>query len=416
LALGAALPAVDCDPAGGAPAGSPCETVYRGQCGTLCGDDEGCPGGLFCNGSFCTANCSAGAACDGGRACSPRGRCVDDAAGDGAEAGGAGRGGAGACEPVAVTIARVVPRVVLLVDQSGSMKCPLGLAEPCDAPDEVEPGAAGYEATRWSQLRALLAAPDGPVARLDDRVAFGAALYTYEGDGTDDVPGSCPELTPRPEALALATGGYERVKAVLAGHEPRGATPTGEAVRVVAGALAAAGGPKYLILATDGDPDTCRDPDANGQPGPKDLALAEVRAARGAGVTTYVVGISKFGADRDHLQALALAGQGLADGTAERKYYEVGGRDELVAAFDAILDGVRSCAFDLGAAVAPGGVVARARFTVGGAEARAGDPDGWRTVDADTVEFVGAACAAVERGAEVRATLPCDAAVAPGPG
>jgi hypothetical protein len=420
LALGAGPLAANCKGGGSSEAGGgPCATVYRDQCGTRCaGDDGACPAGLFCGDGACTAQCTPESGCDAGQTCSPRGRCVASGAGEAGAGGGPGFGGGGprpsaggagegSCPGIDLAFERVTPNVVLLIDQSGSMRCPLELNRACGEEDEIKPDQPQYDTTRWAQLRSALLADDGPIAQLQDQIAFGLALYSYEGPGTED-PAACPVLTPKPDPLAIETGGYERLKLALNSNEPKSETPTGDSVRAVAGALAALGGerPNYLVIATDGNPDTCKTPNGAGDEA-KALSIAEAKAAYAKGVTSFVIGISKFGADKDHLQRLALAGQNLPEGTAEQKYYDVTNQAELVKAFNDVIFGVRSCTFDLDAKItreaAPKGNV-----TVDDAAKDFEAPDGWRLVDDDTIEFVGAACKAIKEGAgRVKATFPC---------
>jgi hypothetical protein len=88
-----------------------------------------------------------------------------------------------------------------------------------------------------------------------------------------------------------------------------GDTPTGEAVLEALDWLDedAAPGPRYLVLITDGEPDTCIEPDPqNGQ----EQALEAAGEAHERGIEMHVVGVSSdVGAS--HLQQMANVAQGV---------------------------------------------------------------------------------------------------------
>src|SRR5690606_23607575 len=82
----------------------------------------------------------------------------------------------------------------------------------------------------------------------------------------------------------------------------KGETPTGEAIRAVIPVLDSdrAPGPKFLLLVTDGEPDTCATPDPQcGQ----DESIAAVQEAYEKNIKTFVVGVGEIGLE--HLQDLA---------------------------------------------------------------------------------------------------------------
>src|SRR5262245_43483085 len=55
---------------------SPCDTQYKGKCGTPCSLDPDCPTGLYCANGACTADCvPGGAQCGIGQTCSANGHC-----------------------------------------------------------------------------------------------------------------------------------------------------------------------------------------------------------------------------------------------------------------------------------------------------------------------------------------------------
>jgi hypothetical protein len=112
------------------------------------------------------------------------------------------------------------------------------------------------------------------------------------------------------------------------------------------------------------------------------------------------------------LQEVADAGVGFRSGgsAAPGVAHFAAAAAALPAAVEAAFASVRSCAFDLDVTIAPD-AAAKGTVTVAGGPKTFGDPNGWRLVDGDTIEFVGAACAAIQGGpAEVRVAFPCGTA------
>lgn len=362
---------------------SPCETVYADRCGEDCVSDSGCGEGLFCGSSgTCTAECTPGGVeCEGGETCSDHGRCGGDDDGSGLLPDGSGGGSGDGCADVHVTFEQQIPTVVLLIDQSGSM---------------TEDFSGG---TRWSVLRQTLTDPQsGLIANLEDVVRFGLALYTSDGGFSG---GTCPQLA----QVQTSLGNYAQIKSVYDSAGPGGDTPTGESINAVAQQLAALDveGPKIIVLATDGEPDTCAVPNPqNGQP----EAIAAAQAAYGAGVQTFIISV---GADVgiQHLQDMANAGAGLAvNGGNDAPYYQALDQASLISAFDNIIDGVRGCIFTLDGEVV--GDPAAGTVVLDGEPLTYGDPNGWKLNNANEVELVGAACEAIQDGEhDLDVSFPC---------
>ncbi len=348
-------------------AGAACRTVLAGQCGQDCGSDDACPAGQYCTlGSKCSADCAPGQGCGAGETCDARGRCVADPLW--AEAGVGDVTASDACPNVTVTFEKTIPTVVLLVDQSGSMEEDFG------------------GDSRWDVARRALVGSDGIVKVLEKEVRFGLALYTSKNGSAG---GKCPLLT----EVNVAMSNYAAIKAVYDDAEPVSETPTGESIAAVANKLAdpKIPGPKYLVLATDGEPDTCAEPNPqNGQ----EESIAAAQAAYAKGIQTFVVSVGEGTVSAKHLQELANAGQGLAPaGATKAKYYVGADAKSLKAAFDAIVSGVRSCTFKLNAKVTDpeAGTV-----TLDGSKLAYGDPNGWKlSSDGTQVELVGSACTTI---------------------
>jgi hypothetical protein len=386
LASLASLPACACGDrtfllVGTCPPGSP------DRCGNACHEDFDCGAGLHCEDDLCTYDCTPdGDECASNRVCGDDGRCVDPPPDGGPPP---PRDGGDDCPGIDLDLAPTVPTVVLLLDQSGSM-------------DEDFGGIP-----RWDAMEQALVAPgSGVVATLEATVRFGATLYTSHNGDLDGE--SCPIL----QTVDPALDNHAAIQALLAANGPDGDTPTGDSIDDVAariGGLDPALAPFYVVLATDGEPDSCEVP--NPQTGQAE-AIAAAEAAFAAGIRTFVLGVgSDVGAA--HLQDMANAGAGLAVGGAENEpFFTANDPAELADAFGEIIGGVRTCVFTLSGEVdldrtCEGDVV------LNGERLECNGPDGWRLNDATTLELVGAACTTALTAAEVHLTaeFPCDAVI-----
>ena len=206
---------------------------------------------------------------------------------------GAAQGGsatiAPACEAVSVAIDELRPALTLVVDQSFSMRS--------HYPDDESP------ATRWSLVGAALFEPTyGVVKQFEASVRFGIAFFTsHNGFSADPV---CPLLNEVP----AQTRNYDALNALYQSLRPDGDTPTGDALQQIVSELerVPSQGPRSILLVTDGNPDTCAQPNPDeGQP----QAVAAAQRAFAAGIDLYVLGISN-GIAGQNLQQLANAGLG----------------------------------------------------------------------------------------------------------
>lgn len=280
------------------------------------------------------------------------------------------------CESVSLTIDELRPTVTLLVDQSYSM-------------------VGGYPTrgsaqSRWDIVRAALMDPkEGVVPRLQSSIQFGLSFYTsYNGS----AGGACPVLS----EVTAATENVEAIRQLYDVTSPGDDTPTGAAIQQVVSRLEGAPhpGPRVLLLVTDGDPDTCAQPDPqNGQ----QEALDGAARAHAAGIDVYVLGVS-LDISGDKLQQLANAGQGKrtdarwgVDADAARPYQASSSVAELTQQLQQILERVPLCEVQLereveAAELGPGSV------TLDGQRLELNAPNGYRLKDARRLEIVGAAC------------------------
>lgn len=298
----------------------------------------------------------------------------------------AGEGASEGCNEVQVSVEPVVPTIIVLVDQSGSMT-------------EDFSGE-----TRWDALYDTLMGPAGSVMALQSDVRFGLTLYSST-DGFEG--GQCPQLTEVPPAL----DNYAAMDAVYAPAEPIDETPTGESLAAVAMALEtfAEPGPKAIVLATDGEPDTCAVPNPQeGQP----ESIAAVQAAFDAGISTFVISVGTEVGEA-HLQEVANAGVGKAvDDANPAPFYVALDAGDLVDAFGEIIGGFISCEIPVD------GIVdleqaCEGTLLLDGVELAC--PVDWHMLDESTIELLGEACATWKDGQthNVSAAWPCGAVSIP---
>lgn len=419
------------------PDGGTCRAGLPAGCGEPCGAGDVCPAGLFCGADGrCSAECAPGETCANGALCSAQGRC------DGAGFGGGGNDGGGAsdapgpdavCADVNVTLTKVLPKVLFLLDQSSSMrhfKFPSGDSNGCN-PD-----------CRWTVLKDVLIGPDpatgGLLKQLEAEAELGVEMYSatdpVQGDGDDSflpppTDAVCPRFNGKAfDGLSFAVNNATAIDTILRPASVDDDTPTGPAVRAVVGLLPDGGvgdpkgfaavpptTPRVLVLVTDGEPALC------GQNNPSDPArVAVVEAVQqtfAQGIRTFVIAIGDNSAQAQaHFKAVANAGQGKDPNTGDAGAVSPTTKQALVDALRQIVLDARTCKFTLNGTVQPGteqqGVV-----TLNGApvpfDAPGAPDEGWRLVSPTEIELVGTACQTVKStpNAQLSARFPCGSVV-----
>lgn len=294
------------------------------------------------------------------------------------------------CVDITRSYTSVPATVMLLIDQSGSMTQPFG------------------GSTRWNVLRdAIVDREDGLLTWLDTSASIGLMLYSSIGGFAGGQ--ACPLLT----EVGVALGNAETIRSAYLGAEPlpAGETPTGESIQAAADALATIAGsaPKYILLVTDGDPDTCAQP--NPQNG-LDEAVAAALGAAARGIRVYTVGLD--GIAELSLQAMANAGQGKdpalfygIDADAVEPLHASTDPRVLADQLKGVIGDVRSCIVELREEVGPGRAF-EGTLTLDGATLAYGSADGWTFIDADTLEIHGAACESIlGQGERLEVRFPC---------
>jgi hypothetical protein len=261
--------------------------------------------------------------------------------------------------------------------------------------------------SRWDATYETLMDPDaGVVIELEDRVRFGLSLYTSDG-GFDG--GTCPMMNTVPPALM----NHATIDAVYSLEGPLGDTPTGEAIDHVAAELVAFSepGPKGIVLATDGEPDTCAEPNPqNGQP----EAVAAAENAFTDGIRTYVVSVGNDVSDV-HLQEMANAGAGKlpTDMMDPEPFYKALDPQQLVDAFKQIIADFVTCEFTLDGEIV--GDPCEGTVEVDGIPLECGVE--WDSTSSTTIELLGGACELLKDGEEhtIEVVFPCGTVAVPVP-
>jgi hypothetical protein len=302
---------------------------------------DNCPGGFHCSGDGkCDTQCTAtGGQCGADYSCTSDGRCVQNGSNPGGN-------DVDACPSAHVTAKAVIPTVELLLDQSGSMKDPYGSSP-----------------HRWdAMVDALVNPTTGVVKTLAGKVAFGATLFTGSN-------GNCPALkhavnSGDPRVL----NNFTAISNMLTTSTWDNNTPTLESINAVVADFMThkptiPGSPPIIVLATDGLPDTCADPNPANQAAQDAVNAMTVKAAQDA----YKAGIKIFylfignDAAGNHPQQMANAGAGLDPAAGKAKFYTAVDPAGLSAAFNEIVGGILTCDLSLNGQVsdqaAPNGTV-----------------------------------------------------------
>lgn len=311
------------------------------------------------------------------------------------------------CADVETTPLRAIPSVVFLVDGSSSMRCSYPEHPTCDCDAQVR-GTCQADAgtTRWQALSAALFGADqqaGLVAELGSVVRFGLWVYN-----DNPLEGVCPGF---PARVDPALDHASALAAALPAQPPGYNTPTGSALAALVEALPDAAardqdklGPQRIVLATDGQPFACVDPDTLEAPA-LDYAsvLTATDAAAAKDIDVYVMSLAPASGDfAAHLDEVARRG-------ATTHAYTPSNADELAAALRAIIEDAISCTVELSGEISDPSHCGGKAF-LGGTPLTCGDADGFSIVGPTTVRLEGEACARFKRepGIELAMTFPCE--------
>jgi hypothetical protein len=216
--------------------------------------------------------------------------------------------------------------VLLVLDRSGSMENDLDTGE-----------------TRWEAIVPTLVSA---IDATNTGIWWGLKSYPE----LDDTEQCAPEsIVPTIHVPIAEMSGGTVVTAIEATTPLGDGTPTGDAIRFALDHLREramlSDNPKFLLLATDGEPN-CPDDDEDEDVDAVDYTVAAIADALAEGFPTFVVGVdtSEDGAV-ENLNAMAEAGGRPRAG--DPKFYLASTQEEIEMALQEITGEIASCVFDL---------------------------------------------------------------------
>jgi len=214
-----------------------------------------------------------------------------------------------------LSINALEPNVMLVVDDSGSMKEMLGTQ------------------AKWDVLKAAVVQL---VSRYDGKVNWGLSIFPDPSSNDSCAPGKVDIPVGPGNKMSIVS----RIQPMTL-NDIGGSTPTETTLQAIAknGGLNDATRANYVLLMTDGLP-TCNQ---DGRVTPQITAMYRARPT----IRTFVVGIGDgTNSDPTELNAWADAGHTARTGAAT-KYYQANDVNQLQSAFDSIIAGIASCNYQL---------------------------------------------------------------------
>ena len=216
------------------------------------------------------------------------------------------------------------PDLLIVQDISGSM-----------GQTEDDQTASAGTPSKWTEISAAIESVVGQINTVD----WGLMMFPTPGGGKVCAPSTAD--------VAVGSSTAAAISAKLMATTPDGSTPTTDAINAAVTYLQGVsdGAAKYIVLATDGEPNGC-----NG--GGDDSAGAEkaVANAAAAGISTFVVGIGTTGGAQATLNAMAVAGKQSQAGATS--YYPVTSQAALETVLKSVTGQIVSCSYPLATAPA----------------------------------------------------------------
>ncbi len=245
------------------------------------------------------------------------------------------------------------PIIHFLVDQSNSMDRDINS-------EDITTGVA----SRWEVMKAALLGEDEASASilhdLQSRAQIGISLYSSPSeDQYSEGYDECPVLQ---TSVAPALGNFAAIEAEFRDAEPMENTPTAESLARV---FDADGGgfpaksdsgaaPRIVVIATDGQPDTCEVRNPNGETTQAALNRENVRIAqevqRAHDVQFYMLWVGpSYPYTERHVQEMANVGIGLApekrDEEYQAPYFAAASMEGLDEQVNELIDHAYRCVF-----------------------------------------------------------------------
>jgi hypothetical protein len=292
------------------------------------------------------------------------------------------------CADVTVSASRVTPVVTFVVDGSSSM-------------DRT------FQNSRDNRWDVMVSTLEDVTSRLQSIVLFGMVLFSGPAN-------NCPDL----RTVDPALNNYDAVAQVLQSYRPTTSppryTPTALALDAAYALQPDMGipdrnmGPHFIILCTDGNPNSCEA--ANNQfatgdpPSEFDGPVASVTNGYEEGIKTFIISLASEGPEYEqHLADLAEIGN---PGTPA---FSPSTQDALVAKLEEIVGGALGCKVALNGKVTVG-QECNGEVILNSQSLPCNDPNGWRLDDERHIELLGTACDQFMKNtaAVLEAGFPCD--------
>ena len=301
-----------------------------------------------------------------------------------------GSGGPNCPSGIART-SRVTPRVILVLDGSCSMSTPY----PANGARSASM-CTNTPNSRWAALHEVLLGNNGVVRQLEGVVEFGVTIF-----------GTQPRCPLAVEPINPAINNFNAINGAFPANAPPGMyTPTGPALDWVYENMVdrtsgpdTMEGPQIVLLATDGEPNSCDNPNTNYRP-----SVDAVMKGAGYGAKTYVVSLADASGEfHDHLQELANIGNG-GMGTL----YTPGNPEELRAALELLIGGAVGCDIALNGSVRDG-EECKGEVKLNDQKLECGGDNGWELTDRRHIRLKGSACDKLKAtpNAVLSANFPC---------
>jgi von Willebrand factor type A domain-containing protein len=274
--------------------------------------------------------------------------------------------------------------LLLVLDRSGSMK---------DAPD-----GASDSTPKWDLV---VPAVNQVIQATDATISWGLKVFP-EGDGDECV---ATGVTSRID-VELTAMNAAKVTGAISMTTPEGnGTPTGDAIAQGLKYVQSltSDNPKYMVLATDGEP-SCPKPSDDARA----HAVQSIATAAAAGVHTFVLGVATTKKSATSiLNDMAIAG--LEPRTDDpnplaSRFYLANSRDQLVNALQLITGQISGCTFTWDE---PPPVPENIAVKVGGVKAPHDPKDGWEYSSGDhtSIEVRGSWCEKIKTTASNRVEI-----------
>jgi Mg-chelatase subunit ChlD len=315
----------------------------------------------------------------------------------GGQGGLAGQGGSISCGTVERPLSLLAPDILLVQDASGSMNE--------DAMNFSCVNGCGPN-SKWALMTPAIGQV---VSETDTQVNWGLKLFAEMG-----ACGVLPTV-----AVNIAPANAGAIAAALAARtDPSGnvsngsSTPTRAAENAAVAYLTSltSPNPKFIVLATDGQPNC----PATGNMSNDDTAgaIAAVAAAASAGIPTFVVGISAGGVPEAALNMMAVAG-GYPQVGQPTQYYPVTSAAEFAAVLRSLVVMANTCTASIPPPPTNDGTTSRANIGVkvttsaGTVEIPQSATNGWTYTDASmmSLRLNGTVCDQVRAGTVVAITI-----------